>query len=294
MDNNIIEIYFFIDELMKALSKTPFWKKLPKWNTYKKGRKKGLSLPEVVTLNIIGVLGHFSNLKAFHRNAAFCLKNYFPKIPNYENFLKATNLSFSYTILIVQALLNLCRQYSDGSKKYIDSTPLQVCKNRRISRHKVCKGYAERGKTSIGWFYGFKLHGICDCNGNLLSIAFTPGNADDRSVLDLLFKRLHGIIIGDAGYILKKEVWEKYLNKNIHLFTGVRNNMKKIMTFDQHKELKKREIIETVWSVLKGNLSIVYSLARSITGMFRHFFYSITAYFFRYMKNGQPLIEKKI
>lgn len=294
MDNSIIEIYFFVDELLKALSKTPFWKKLPKWNAYKKGRKKGLSLSEVITLNIIGVLGHFSNLKAFHRNAAFCLKSYFPKLPNYENFLKATNLSFPYTVLIVQALLNLCRQYVNGSKKYIDSTPLQVCKNRRIGRHKVCKGYAQRGKTSIGWFYGFKLHGICDSNGNLLSITFTPGNADDRSVLDLLFKGLHGIIVGDAGYILKKEIWEKYLNENIHLFTGVRNNMKKIMTFDQHEELKKREIIETVWSVLKGNLSIVYSLARSVTGMFRHFFYSITAYFFRYMKNGQPVIEKKI
>ena len=294
MDDSIIEIYFFVDELIKTLSKTPFWEKLPKWNSYEKGRKKGLSLSEIITLNLIGVLGHFSNLKAFHRNAAFCLKQYFPKLPNYENFLKATNYSIHHTMLILQSLLNISKFYARDSNKYIDSTPLRVCKNKRIYRHKVCKSYAERGKTSIGWFYGFKLHGICDKKGNLLTITFTPGNVDDRTVLDSLFQGIDGTVIGDAGYILKNEVWEKYLNKNIHLFTGVRNNMKKIMTIEQHEKLKKREIIETVWSVLKGNLSIVYTLARSVRGMFRHFFYSITAYFFRNIKNGQLLLNEKI
>lgn len=288
--NNTTEIYFFVDELLKTLKKTPFWNQLPKWNPYLKGRKKRLSLSEVITLNILAVLGHFSDLKAFHRNATLYMNNDFPKLPNYENFLKATNYSLPYLALVMQSLLSLTKFYARGSKKYVDSTPLPVCKNRRIYNHKVCKDFAQRGKTTIGWFYGFKLHGVCDSKGTLLSITFTPGNIDDRSVLNTLFNGLNGMIVGDAGYMLKTKVWKSFLNKNIYLFTAVRNNMKKMMTKEQHEQLKKREIIETVWSVIKGNLSIVYTLARSITGMFRHFFYSVLSYFFRYINNEQVLI----
>jgi hypothetical protein len=290
MTNCNTEIFFFVDELLKTLEKTPIWEQLPKWNPYRKGRKKRLSLSEVVTLNIIAVLGHFTDLKAFHRNAQLYLTNDFPKLTNYENYLKATNKSLPFLLIILKLLLDISKYYSKNSTKYVDSTPLQVCKNKRISRNRVCKNFAARGKSTIGWFYGFKLHGVCDSNGTLLSITFTPGNIDDRKVLHSLFEGMDGLFVGDAGYLLRFDLWNEFLEKNIHVFTGVRNNMKKIMTKEQHKELKKREIIETVWSVMKGNLSIIYTLARSITGMFRHFFYSVIAYFFRHINNEQIFI----
>lgn len=284
MLNYNTEIFYFVDELIKTLEKTLIWEKLPKWIPYVKGRKKRLTLSEVVTLNIIAVLGHFTDLKAFHKNAKLYLLKDFPKLTNYENFLKASNKSLPFLMVILTLLMDMTKYHSKNSTKYVDSTPLQVCKNKRINRNKVSKKYAARGKTTIGWFYGFKLHGVCDDCGNLLSITFTPGNADDRVVLDTLLQGIEGVIVGDAGYLLKNDIWNSFLEKNIHLFTGVRNNMKKLMTREQHKELKKREIIETVWSVLKGNLSIIYTLARSIIGMFRHFFYSIIAYFFRHIE----------
>jgi len=290
MTNCNTEIFFFVDELLKTLENTPIWEQLPKWNPYRKGRKKRLSLSEVVTLNIIAVLGHFTDLKAFHRNAQLYLTNDFPKLTNYENYLKATNKSLPFLLIILKLLLDISKYYSKNSTKYVDSTPLQVCKNKRISRNRVCKNFAARGKSTIGWFYGFKLHGVCDSNGTLLSITFTPGNIDDRKVLHSLFEGMDGLFVGDAGYLLRFDLWNEFLEKNIHVFTGVRNNMKKIMTKEQHKELKKREIIETVWSVMKGNLSIIYTLARSITGMFRHFFYSVIAYFFRHINNEQIFI----
>ena len=290
MTNCNTEIFFFVDELLKTLENTPIWEQLPKWNPYRKGRKKRLSLSEVVTLNIIAVLGHFTDLKAFHRNAQLYLTNDFPKLTNYENYLKATNKSLPFLLIILKLFLDISKYYSKNSTKYVDSTPLQVCKNKRISRNRVCKNFAARGKSTIGWFYGFKLHGVCDSNGTLLSITFTPGNIDDRKVLHSLFEGMDGLFVGDAGYLLRFDLWNEFLEKNIHVFTGVRNNMKKIMTKEQHKELKKREIIETVWSVMKGNLSIIYTLARSITGMFRHFFYSVIAYFFRHINNEQIFI----
>lgn len=281
--NYTTEIYYFIDELLKTLQKTNILNTVRKWNPNVSGRKKGLSLSEVITLNILCVLGHFNDLKAFHRNAAFYMKQDFPKLPNYENFLKASNQSFDYLIIILKVLLNISKYYAKDKIKAVDSTPLPVCKKKRIIRHKVFKGVAERGKNSVDWFYGFKLHAVCDIDGKLLSITITPGNIDDRAVLDTLFVGIDGTILGDAGYLLKKTDWKKYFDDNKYLFTGVRKNMKKIMTRQQHNLLKKREIIETVWSVLKGNLSIVYSLARSVKGLFRHYFYSIISYFFRNM-----------
>ena len=52
---------------------------------------------------------------------------------------------------------------------YIDSTKLVVCHNRRIRRNKVFKGLAARGKSSMGWFYGFKLHIIVNEYGQIVS-----------------------------------------------------------------------------------------------------------------------------
>ena len=279
----ITEIYFFIDELLKNLKKSDLWDQLPKWIPYNKGRKRKLSLSEVITLNIIRVLNHFTDLKAFHRNASIFLIKDFPGLPNYENFLKATNKSFPYLIVILHLLLTISKINNTNNIKAIDSTPLPVCKNRRISRNKVCKGFAGRGKTTMGWFYGFKLHGISDLSGNILSITITPGNIDDRKVFNILFKNLSGIILGDAGYVISEKKISDFLKNNIHLFTSVRNNMKKIMTKTQHNMLKKREAIETVWSILKERLSIVTSLARSITGLMRHYYYVIVSYFFRHL-----------
>ena len=37
-----------------------------------------------------------------------------------------------------------------------------------------------RGKSSMGWFYGFKLHLIVNDRGELLAVQRTPGNTDDR------------------------------------------------------------------------------------------------------------------
>ncbi|MBW8310085.1 MAG: transposase [Candidatus Paracaedibacteraceae bacterium] len=39
-----------------------------------------------------------------------------------------------------------------------DSTGLKVCHSQRIFNHKVFDGLTQRGKTTIRWFFGLKLH----------------------------------------------------------------------------------------------------------------------------------------
>ena len=127
---------------------------------------------------------------------------------------------------------------------------LKVCKNKRIFNHKVCKELAKRGKSSIGWFYGFKLHLICDEWMRILEFRFSPGNTDDRKGLASMWETMLGMIIADAGYI-GKNWFEKAKNLGKHLFTAVKANMKKLMTKIQHQLLKMRGSTETVFSVLR-------------------------------------------
>jgi len=56
---------------------------------------------------------------------------------------------------------------------YVDSSKLAVCHNLRINRNKVFKGIAMRGKTSTGWFFGFKLHVVINNKGEIMSFRLT-------------------------------------------------------------------------------------------------------------------------
>jgi len=88
---------------------------------------------------------------------------------------------------------------------FVDSTKIAVCNNKRIYRNKVFQDIAKRGKNTMGWFYGFKLHFVCNDKGELLSFCLTPGNIDDRDpkTLQFLTKKLFGKLFADRGYISK-------------------------------------------------------------------------------------------
>src|SRR5215467_6495148 len=158
-------LYCIIDDFINALTETANGQKMKNLWRAKRGPQRRLSLSEVLTLNILRYYFHIFDLKAFVRLAECNYKTYFPGLPNYENFLKAANQSFPFTVLLLQYLLELNRRMNRGGLFFLDSTALSVCSNGNISTHRVTKGLATRGKTSKGRFYGFKLHGACDAKG---------------------------------------------------------------------------------------------------------------------------------
>jgi len=241
----------------------------------KRGPQPQLALSEVLTLNIMRFDFHIFDLKAFARLARNAYKPYFPRLPNYENILKAANRSLPFTVVLLEYLLLLNRQMNTEGLHFLDSTALSVCENWNIATHRVAKDFASRGKTSKGWFYGFKLHGVCDAFGNLENVRFTTGSEHDSQQAEPLTEGLSGLFVGDAGYLLRLEVFQRLFEKHKRILAASRKNMKRLMTAEQGALFKKRNIIETVWDVLKERYGLEFHLARSITGLFRHYCYSL-------------------
>jgi len=160
----------------------------------------------------------------------------------------------------------------------IDSTKLEVCHNLRISRHKVFSGLAKRGKTSTGWFFGFKLHIVINHKGELMSFKITAGNTDDRAVVEKLMQGLKGWLLGDKGYISKK-LSKTLVGKGVEIITNLKQNMKK-QFLDPIKKwwLGKRRVVETVIDQLKAILHIQHTRHRSPANFFTNILASLLAY----------------
>jgi transposase len=153
-----------------------------------------------------------------------------------------------------------------------------VCHNLRISKHKVFAELAARGKTSTGWFYGFKLHLIINHLGELLDIKLTAGNVDDRKALKAMDTSLFGKLYGDKGYIAE---WltEFCKERNVDLITKARRNMRpRTHTPFDAALLKKRSLVETVIDELKNLCQIEHTRHRSPTNFAVNLMGGIVAY----------------
>src|SRR5262249_49782218 len=130
---------------------------------------------------------------------------------------------------------------------FVDSTPLAVCRTARITRHRVFGADAARGKTSVGWFYGFKLHLVVNDRGELLAFCLTRGNVDDRTPVPALLGRVRGLfgrLFGDKGYISQPLAERLLVERGVRLITRLRSNMRnRLMPPGDKLLLRKRAII---------------------------------------------------
>ena len=161
---------------------------------------------------------------------------------------------------------------------FVDSTSIKICNNKRIKRNKVFKSFAQRGKTTMGWFYGFKLHIIINEKGEILSFLVTPGNVADINVLDQLSEGIKGKLFGDKGYISSK-IFKKLLGRGLELFTTLKSNMKqKMMKMQDKILLRKRSLIETVNDQLKNISQIEHTRHRSVSNFLINMLSGLIAY----------------
>jgi len=277
LDEILTRVYCDIDEFGKAFEK--YWQKHLVTDGSAPWRKCTMSLSEIMTIVVFFHLSNHRTFKWYYKNyVCKTLNSYFPRTLSYNRFVEVMRDTIvPLTVYLMKFRCGKCCGIS-----FMDSTSLDVCHNRRISSHKVFEGMAKRGKTSTGWFYGFKLHLAINDKGEILSFCLTPGNVDDRDekTISLLTKEIFGKLFADKGYISQK-LFEKLFEKNITLVTKIKKNMKnKLMDMCDKVLLRKRAIIESVNDFLKNICQVEHTRHRSPANFLVNLVSGLVAYSF--------------
>lgn len=257
--SSLDSLFCDVDDFCLAFE--PEWgKKLLHYGQAKRYRAKSLCLSEIMTILIAFHQNHYRNFKHFYLD---CVQKYwhsaFPKLPSYQRFIEWMPSTLIPLCVYLQRCFGQCTGIG-----FVDSTSLKVCHNRRIKRHKVFDGLAERGKTSVDWFFGFKLHLVVNELGQLLNVNLTPGNVDDRHPIPNLLQGLFGKIFADRGYVSQKLATQLLEELGIQFFAKPRRNMKnKLMCLHDKLLSRQRSIIETINDQLKNISQIEHSRHRS-------------------------------
>lgn len=273
MTTSLLELFCEIDDFCQVF--VPDWERQQLANgERKRQRASRLSLSEIMTVLVYFHQSHYRNFKAYylchvhqHRRSEF------PELLSYQRFVNVMQSS-----LIPLCVYLTKRKGQQTGISFIDATSIVVCHNRRINSHKVFKKVAARGKTSVGWFYGFKLHLIINDQGELLAFQVTPGNVDDRKPVPDLTKGLSGKLFGDKGYI-SKALFETLWDQDLQLITKIKKNMKnKLMPIIDKVMLRKRALIETVNDQLKNISQIEHTRHRSLKNFMVNLIAGLIAY----------------
>ena len=238
-----------------------------------------MSKSEIITITILFQLSGFRTFKHFYIfYVQKHMKDDFPNTVSYNRFTELMQQSLMpMTLFLKTCCLGTCTGIS-----FIDSTPVRVCKSKRIPNNKVFKGIATTGKSTMGWFHGFKLHIIINDKGEILTFTITQANVDDRAPLkeERFLDKIYGKLFADKGYI-GKELMQLLFVDGVHLITSIRNNMKNsLMSMSDKILLRKRSIIETVNDELKNICQIEHSRHRSFGNFLSNIIAGLIAYSF--------------
>jgi len=257
----LTKIFCEIDDFMQEFEEE-YKKRLIEDKESKIKFNSRLTLSEV--MSILVYYHNYGNrtFKDFYlKTVCKSLKSYFPKLVSYNRFVELIPTA----LIPLVAFLKLKRLVKSDSITFIDSTKIRVCHNKRIKRNRTFEGIAEIGKSTMGWFYGFKLHIAITETGELCGANLSKGNVDDRNqdVLDEVLKNVSGKLFADKGYISKK-LFEYLFKKGTTLITSIKKNMKnRLIPLVDKLLLRKRSVIETVNDQLKNLCDIEHTRHRS-------------------------------
>lgn len=285
MINNITTIFVFIDDFIKLYQNNS--KEVMRIGNKHRNREGKLSLSEMMTIMICF---HFSNFKTFKHYYKYCIgvqyKHLFSDLMSYSRFVKLQ----PRLMIPITLLLHILRGEETGLY-FIDSTKLEICHKKRTSGNKVFKGLAEVGKSSYGWFLGFKLHMVINNKGQIIAVKITKGNVDDREPVEELLKNLKGSAYGDKGYI-KHNLFLKLYDKGLKFIYGIRSNMKnRLFTLFDKIMLRKRSLIESAFNILKNQMNLEHTRHRSPVNFLVNTLSCLAAYCFKTTKKHLKTIK---
>lgn len=243
-------------------------------------RRKGLmSDAEIMTILICFHFNTFRNFK--HYYLFYVQKHMRHLIPDQLSYNRFVEVESKVSVQMMMFLQLFCFGECTGIS-FVDSTCIPVCHNKRIRNNKVFKDYAEIGKSTMGWYYGFKLHLICNEKGELLNFMLTRANVDDRNekVFNRLADNVFGKLYADKGYI-SQTLFDRLFSQGLNIVTGFKSNMKnKLMSLYDKLMLRKRSVIETINDELKNVAQLVHSRHRSVINFGMNVLGALVAYSF--------------
>lgn len=277
---DLVTIFCEIDDFCKEFE-SKFDKKLLSNGNGKRKRMLSLTMSEVMTISI---WYHYSGYKSFKdyytKHVAVYLQNDFPKLVFYNRFIELRKMIvIPLLVFLTTKKMSFCTGIS-----FIDSFKLEACHIKRTSSHSTLRNIASKGKTSMGWFYGMKVHIVFNHKGEIVSFYISPGNVADNNeqILLKITKKIFGKLFGDKGYLINEKLFKTLYRRGLHLITKIRSNMKnKLMPMIDKLLLRKRGIVESSGDILKEHMDMEHSRHRSIWGFFLHVFSCLTAYQFR-------------
>ncbi len=269
---SVLELFCDVDDFM--LSFLPQMKASQLAAGKQRQRAGQLWPSEIMTILIHFHQSHYRTFKAYYMEyVQVHLSSEFPHLVSYPRFVALIPSMLIPLLAYLQSRYGTCTGIS-----FIDSTSLEVCDPKRIPQHRVFALDAKRGKSSMGWFYGFKLHLAVNDRGELLACCLTPGNVDDRAPVPQMVRRLQGKLIGDRGSI-SAPLTSLLVEQGLHLITRLRKNMKdRLMLLSDKLLVRKRAIIESIIDQLKNISQIEHSRHRSPTNFVVHLIAGLIAY----------------
>jgi hypothetical protein len=289
MDDTLITLFCFVDDFCQLFM--PEWKKhLMTHGLKKRDKSSSLTESEVISIVVHFHQSRYRDFKTYYQQyVCRYLRWAFPKLISYNRFVE----------LIKQCLVPLCFLTQSFSAEktgiyFVDSMIMKACHIKREKQHRVFRGLAAKSRSSIGWFFGFKLHLVINDRGELMAFKLTAANVDDRTPVPDLVRGLVGKLVGDKGYISQK-LFDELYQQGLQLVTRIKKNMKnKLMPLIDKVLLRKRALIECVNDQLKNISQIEHSRHRSVWNFLANVLSALIAYIMQPKKPSLNLTPQQL
>jgi hypothetical protein len=270
----IIELFCRVDDFTKRFNESCAHEKIEYKKRKIRKRESRLSLSEVMTILLLFQQSNYRTFKHFYlKEVKMHLSHLFGKLVCYSRFVQMTSEVFFPMFCFAQE-----HQGATEGIHFLDSTVLTVCHIKRSSSHKVFKDKAKWGKTTVGWFFGFKLHLVINHRAEIIAFRLTGGHVNDRIPVPNLLKGIKGRVYADKGYIGAR-LFKILLENGILLVTKLKKNMKnKLMPLMDKILLRKRALIESVINLLKTRCQMEHHRHRSKWNFLSHLLAGLAAY----------------
>lgn len=253
----IIAVFCCVDDWLKAMS--------TEHAIRSKGFAPALSESEVMTMEIVA---QFQGIDADSAIWQYFRRHWWawePGLGSRSAFVRLAANLWQYKAMLQQHIAEQLGAYEEDVH-LVDGIPIPLCQFSRASQCRSFRGEADYGYCAAKkqTYYGFHGHLLITATGVITGFTLTAANASEREALWEMVLMIHGLLIGDQGY-LSASLQQELRQAGIELETALRSNMQDARDPAWVALLKRmRRLIETVIGQLVERFRIEKVRARDL------------------------------